>query len=53
MSTPVPESVRGVRGEEAVKHTREENRALRRRSLRLLGSLMKPVQDKIWHRCRF
>lgn len=45
--TQVPESVRGVRGEEADKHTPEENRALRRRSMRLLGSLLHPVRWKV------
>lgn len=43
----VPESVRGVRGEEADRHTREENRALRQRSMRLLGSLLYPVRWKV------
>lgn len=43
----VPDSVRGVRGEEADKHTREENRALRARSWQLLGSLAYPVRWRV------
>lgn len=46
MST-TPETIRGVRGEEADKHTREENRALRRRSMRLLGGLLSPVKWQV------
>lgn len=43
----VPASVRGVGGEEADSHTREENRALRQRSMRLLGSLLHPVRWQV------
>lgn len=42
-----PASVRGVRGEEAGRHTRAENRALRRRSMRLLAQLLRPVRWQV------
>ena len=45
--TAVPASVRGVRGEEADRHTFAENRALRRRSMQLLGSLLHPVRWQV------
>lgn len=38
------ESVRGTRGEDRDSYTREESRAIRRRSLTLLGSLLKPFK---------
>lgn len=46
MSTS-PASVRGTQGEEKDKHTREEERALRRRSMRLLRSLLHPVRRQV------
>ena len=42
-----PESVHGTRGEDRTSYTREESRAIRRRSLRLLGSLLKPFRKLI------
>ncbi len=47
MPAPAPSSVRGVRGEEADRHTFAENRALRQRSMRLLGSLLHPVRWQV------
>ncbi|MGO3147909.1 MAG: ABC transporter ATP-binding protein [Leucobacter sp.] len=41
------ESVHGTRGEDRNTYTREESRAIRRRSLRLLGSLLKPFRPLI------
>lgn len=38
-----PESVRGTSGEDRDTYTREESRAIRRRSLRLLGSILRPL----------
>ena len=40
-------TVTGVRGEERRDYDREERRALRRRSLRLLGSLLSPLKLRI------
>ena len=40
-------SVTGVEGEERGDYTREESRAIRRRSLRLLGSLLRPVRARV------
>ena len=42
-----PDSIRGTRGEDRSNYTREESRAIRRRSLRLLGSLLKPRKKLI------
>ncbi|GAA2835146.1 ATP-binding cassette subfamily B protein [Leucobacter komagatae] len=42
-----PESVRGTRGEDRTSYTREESRAIRQRSLRLLGSLLGPFRRLI------
>ncbi|MBL3688075.1 ABC transporter ATP-binding protein [Leucobacter zeae] len=42
-----PESVRGTRGEDRDSYTREESRAIRRRSIRLLGSTLKPLRRLI------
>ncbi len=42
-----PESVRGTRGEDRNEYTREESRAIRRRSLRLLGSILSPLKRLI------
>lgn len=42
-----PESVQGTRGEDRSDYTREESRAIRRRSLRLLGSLLRPFKKLI------
>ncbi|MCC2593855.1 ABC transporter ATP-binding protein/permease [Tessaracoccus sp. OS52] len=42
-----PSSVQGTMGEEAEHHTRAENRALRQRSMRLLGSLLHPVRWQV------
>ena len=42
-----PESVRGTRGEDRDSYTREESRAIRKRSLRLLGSTLKPLRRLI------
>jgi ATP-binding cassette subfamily B protein len=39
---------RGTRGEDAVDLTREASRAVRRRSLRLLGDLVRPVRGRLW-----
>lgn len=39
-----PETVRGTRGEDRDHFTREESRAIRRRSLRLLGSILTPLR---------
>ena len=38
------ENVRGTRGEDRDDYTREESRAIRRRSLRLLGSILRPMR---------
>jgi ATP-binding cassette subfamily B protein len=38
----------GTRGEDAVDLTREASRAVRRRSLRLLGELLRPVRGRLW-----
>ncbi len=40
-------SVVGVAGEERDNYTKEESRQIRRRSLRLLGSLLRPVRGRI------
>ena len=40
-------SVLGVQGEERHDYTKEESRQIRKRSLRLLGSLVRPVQRKL------
>ena len=40
-------SVDGVRGEERHDFTKDESRRLRRRSLRLLGSLLRPVRGQV------
>ena len=42
-----PESVQGTRGEDRNTYTREERAAIRRRSLRLLRSLLKPFRRLI------
>ncbi|GAA1314570.1 ABC transporter ATP-binding protein [Leucobacter albus] len=42
-----PESVRGTRGEDRSSYTREESRAIRKRSLRLLASLLGPFRRLI------
>lgn len=42
-----PESVQGTRGEDRESYTREESRAIRRRSLRLLGSILRPFKKLI------
>lgn len=41
-------SVVGVQGEERTEYTRDESRQIRRRSLRLLGSLLHPVRRMLW-----
>jgi ATP-binding cassette subfamily B protein len=40
-------SVTGVEGEERGDYTREESRQIRARSLRLLGSLLRPVRARV------
>lgn len=40
-------TVHGVRGEDRTDYTREESRAIRRRSLRLLGSLLAPLKWRV------
>ena len=40
-------SVTGVEGEERNNYTRAESRQIRARSLRLLGSLVRPVRGRI------
>ncbi|HEY4225167.1 MAG TPA: ABC transporter ATP-binding protein [Pseudolysinimonas sp.] len=40
-------TVIGVEGEERSEYTREESRAIRARSLRLLGSLLRPVRARV------
>lgn len=42
-----PESVQGTRGEDRENYSREESRAIRRRSIRLLGSILKPFRRLI------
>ena len=42
-----PESVLGTRGEDRESYTREESRAIRRRSLRLLWSILRPFKKLI------
>ena len=42
-----PESVHGTSGEDRNVYTREESRAIRRRSLRLLGSILRPLRRLI------
>ncbi|WP_438856418.1 ABC transporter ATP-binding protein [Agromyces sp. M3QZ16-3] len=41
-------TVTGVRGEERDEYTRAESRWIRRRSLRLLGSLLHPLRAQLW-----
>lgn len=41
-------SVIGVQGEERGDFTKVESRQIRRRSLRLLGSLLRPVRARVW-----
>lgn len=41
------ESVQGTRGEDRESYTREESRAIRRRSLTLLGSILRPFKKLI------
>ncbi|TPW74682.1 ABC transporter ATP-binding protein [Schumannella soli] len=40
-------SISGVAGEERSDYTKDESRAIRQRSLRLLGSLLKPLRAKL------
>ncbi len=40
-------TIQGVEGEERNDYTKEESRAIRRRSLRLLGSLVRPVRWRV------
>jgi ATP-binding cassette subfamily B protein len=40
-------SVTGVEGEERSEYSRDESRAIRARSLRLLGSLLRPVRGRV------
>lgn len=42
-----PETVRGTRGEDRDEYTREESRAIRKRSLRLLRSILAPLKKLI------
>jgi ATP-binding cassette subfamily B protein len=41
-------TVTGTGGEDRSDYTREESRSIRRRSLRLLGSLVHPVRAQLW-----
>ncbi|MFF2370969.1 ABC transporter ATP-binding protein [Agromyces sp. NPDC058110] len=41
-------SVSGVQGEERLDYTRAESREIRRRSGRLLGSLLRPQRTRLW-----
>ncbi|MDE0547493.1 ABC transporter ATP-binding protein [Microbacterium sp. C7(2022)] len=41
-------TVTGTSGEDRSDYTREESKAIRRRSLRLLGSLIRPVHAQLW-----
>ncbi|WP_127794159.1 ABC transporter ATP-binding protein [Agromyces sp. LHK192] len=41
-------SVHGVQGEERTEYTRAESRQIRARSLRLLGSLLRPLRTRLW-----
>ncbi|GGR15868.1 MULTISPECIES: ABC transporter ATP-binding protein [Agromyces] len=41
-------SVTGVQGEEREHYTRAESRQIRRRSMRLLGSLLHPLRPTLW-----
>ncbi|GAA1510312.1 ATP-binding cassette subfamily B protein [Agromyces terreus] len=41
-------SVTGVQGEERLDYTKAESREIRRRSVRLLGSLLRPQRAKLW-----
>ncbi|WP_396668735.1 ABC transporter ATP-binding protein [Microbacterium sp. R86528] len=41
-------TVTGTSGEDRSDYTREESKAIRRRSLRLLGSLLGPVKAQLW-----
>lgn len=41
-------TVTGTSGEDRSDYTRDESRAIRRRSLRLLGSLVTPVRGQLW-----
>ncbi|MDQ4488903.1 ABC transporter ATP-binding protein [Sinomonas sp. ASV486] len=43
-----PQGERGTRGEDAVDLTREASRTVRRRSLTLLGNLLRPVRARLW-----
>ena len=41
-------TVTGVEGEERHDFTKAESRHIRQRSLRLLGSLLRPVRARLW-----
>ncbi|MGX5696932.1 ABC transporter ATP-binding protein [Agromyces soli] len=41
-------SLTGVQGEEREHYTRAESKLIRRRSMRLLGSLLKPLRPTLW-----
>lgn len=41
-------TVTGTSGEDRSDYTRDESKAIRRRSLRLLGSLVQPVRGQLW-----
>lgn len=41
-------SLTGVQGEEREHYTRAESKQIRRRSMRLLGSLLKPLRPTLW-----
>lgn len=43
-----PQGELGTRGEDAVDLTHEASRAVRRRSLKLLGDLLRPVRARLW-----
>lgn len=41
-------SMQGVQNEEKIELTKEESKRIRQRSMRLLGSIVKPVRHRLW-----
>ena len=41
-------SMQGVQNEEKIELDKEEQRAVRKRSMSLLGSIIRPVRNRLW-----
>ena len=41
-------SMQGVQNEEKIELDKEEQRAVRKRSMALLGSIIRPVRNRLW-----